>query len=248
MSLAAVRKAVATSIEGTSLRGIARGAERARPGRPHGQGVEAQRGRDAAARHRPLGGQPLGRPLRRRRQPRPHRRPRPRPAPAARADVRRAAGPATPPWSSPPRRSSRRPRRSAPGTGCGPCSGPTAGPRSRPLGLALGRQRPADGAARLHPGRRRPGAAERDVGLLDLLLLSMGGLVLVMSAGTLAQRYLLSRAAVRIDGVTLDLLTGQAAGPPPALLLRPAHGRHPAPADGDAPGPRVRRPERRRRA
>ncbi|MEA2686428.1 MAG: ATP-binding cassette, subfamily bacterial HlyB/CyaB [Actinomycetota bacterium] len=49
----------------------------------------------------------------------------------------------------------------------------------------------------------------RDVGLLNLLLLSMGGLVVVMSGGALAQRYLLSRAAVKIDGVTLDLLTGR---------------------------------------
>ncbi|MEA2902280.1 MAG: ATP-binding cassette, subfamily bacterial HlyB/CyaB [Actinomycetota bacterium] len=49
----------------------------------------------------------------------------------------------------------------------------------------------------------------RDIGLLHLLLLSMGGLIVAMSGGALAQRYLLSRAAVKIDGVTLDLLTGK---------------------------------------
>lgn len=49
----------------------------------------------------------------------------------------------------------------------------------------------------------------RDFSLLRVILLSMAALLVVATAGSLAQRYLLSRAAVRVDGTTLDFLTGK---------------------------------------
>lgn len=51
--------------------------------------------------------------------------------------------------------------------------------------------------------------AERDFGLLNVVVLSMIGVLLLMTAATIGQRYLLSRAAVRIDGTTLDHITGK---------------------------------------
>jgi ABC-type bacteriocin/lantibiotic exporter with double-glycine peptidase domain/CRP-like cAMP-binding protein len=51
--------------------------------------------------------------------------------------------------------------------------------------------------------------AERDFGLLDLVVLSMAGVLLLMIAATIGQRYILSRAAIRIDGTSLDFITGK---------------------------------------
>jgi ATP-binding cassette subfamily B protein len=48
---------------------------------------------------------------------------------------------------------------------------------------------------------------ERDYRLLHLLALAMVGVLVVASVTTLVQRYILSRAAVRIDGSTLDFIT-----------------------------------------
>jgi ABC-type bacteriocin/lantibiotic exporter with double-glycine peptidase domain len=49
----------------------------------------------------------------------------------------------------------------------------------------------------------------RDVHLLRVLLLSLAGLLVVMAAGSVLQRLLLSRVAVRMDRETLDFLTGK---------------------------------------
>ena len=51
--------------------------------------------------------------------------------------------------------------------------------------------------------------ASRDFQLLYLLLAGMGVVLVAMTGATLLQRYLLSRAAVTIDGRTLDFLTGK---------------------------------------
>jgi HlyB family type I secretion system ABC transporter len=48
---------------------------------------------------------------------------------------------------------------------------------------------------------------QRDRELLYLLLLGMAGVLVAMTGATLIQRYLLSRAAVTLDGQTLDFLT-----------------------------------------
>jgi ATP-binding cassette subfamily B protein len=48
--------------------------------------------------------------------------------------------------------------------------------------------------------------AVRDVGLLQLLLVAMGGVLLAMTAATVTQRYLLSRAAVSLDASMLDFV------------------------------------------
>ena len=48
---------------------------------------------------------------------------------------------------------------------------------------------------------------EQDVGLLNILILSMLGIVVFSTAAMIVQRYLLSFAAVRIDSATLDFLT-----------------------------------------
>jgi HlyB family type I secretion system ABC transporter len=48
---------------------------------------------------------------------------------------------------------------------------------------------------------------DRDRGQLYLLLAAMVGVLLAMTGATLLQRFLLSRAAVTIDGTTLDFLT-----------------------------------------
>jgi HlyB family type I secretion system ABC transporter len=48
---------------------------------------------------------------------------------------------------------------------------------------------------------------EQDVGLLNILILSMVGVMVFSTLGMLIQRYLLSFAAVRIDSATLDYLT-----------------------------------------
>jgi ATP-binding cassette subfamily B protein len=49
----------------------------------------------------------------------------------------------------------------------------------------------------------------RDYGLLYLLLGAMGAVLVAVTGATLLQRYILSRAAVVIDGKTLDFLTGR---------------------------------------
>ncbi len=51
--------------------------------------------------------------------------------------------------------------------------------------------------------------AERDFGLLNKVVISMVGVLILMIGATIGQRYLLSRAAVRIDGTTLDFITGK---------------------------------------
>ena len=51
--------------------------------------------------------------------------------------------------------------------------------------------------------------ADRDFGLLNVVVVSMLGVLLLMIGATILQRYVLSRAAVRIDGTTLDHLTGK---------------------------------------
>ncbi|MFN2489705.1 MAG: cysteine peptidase family C39 domain-containing protein [Actinomycetota bacterium] len=66
VSLARVRQVVRTGIDGTSLKGITRGAEELGLAGALGQGVEAKPGGDAASVHLPLGGEPLDRALRRR--------------------------------------------------------------------------------------------------------------------------------------------------------------------------------------
>ncbi len=48
---------------------------------------------------------------------------------------------------------------------------------------------------------------ERDVGLLNVLILGMGAVIVFTLAATVLQRYLLSFAAVRVDAATLDFLT-----------------------------------------
>jgi ABC-type bacteriocin/lantibiotic exporter with double-glycine peptidase domain/CRP-like cAMP-binding protein len=50
---------------------------------------------------------------------------------------------------------------------------------------------------------------ERDIGLLTLLVGAMVGVLMLTSAASIGQRYLVSRAAVRIDGATLDHITGR---------------------------------------
>ena len=47
----------------------------------------------------------------------------------------------------------------------------------------------------------------RDMGLLRVLLLALAGVLVVSSVASLAQRYLLSRAAGKLDGSVLDFLT-----------------------------------------
>ena len=48
----------------------------------------------------------------------------------------------------------------------------------------------------------------RDLGLLHVMLFALGGVVVLVTAGSLAQRYLLSRVALRADGASLDSLAG----------------------------------------
>jgi ATP-binding cassette subfamily B protein len=50
---------------------------------------------------------------------------------------------------------------------------------------------------------------DADRGLVDLVLLGIGGVFLLMVAATLVQRYLLAKIAVRIDTATLDFLTSR---------------------------------------
>jgi ATP-binding cassette subfamily B protein len=51
--------------------------------------------------------------------------------------------------------------------------------------------------------------SDRDYGLLNLLVLAMGGVLVLAVGATVLQRYLLSWSAVRIDGSALDFLTGR---------------------------------------
>ena len=51
--------------------------------------------------------------------------------------------------------------------------------------------------------------ADADYGLLTILVLAMAGTLVLMIAASVLQRYILSRAAVRIDASTLDFLTGK---------------------------------------
>ena len=50
---------------------------------------------------------------------------------------------------------------------------------------------------------------EGDIGLLNVVVVAMIGVLLAMIVATVGQRYLLSRAAVKIDGTTLDHITGK---------------------------------------
>ena len=51
--------------------------------------------------------------------------------------------------------------------------------------------------------------AERNVGLLNVVVLAMIGVLVFLTLATLAQRYLLSRTATQIDGTTLDFIMGK---------------------------------------
>ncbi len=51
--------------------------------------------------------------------------------------------------------------------------------------------------------------ARGDAGLLDAIILGMVGALVVMLLASIGQRYLLARAAVQIDGSTLDFITGR---------------------------------------
>ena len=127
VSLARIRQLCFTSTDGTSLRALCRAADRAGPGGPARQGVHPQPAADAAAGHRALGGQPLGRALRRDRQSRTDRRPRAWACAGWRAPTSSASGAATPRCSTTPTRSpGRRWRRRAP-----PGSGRSCGRSSR---------------------------------------------------------------------------------------------------------------------
>jgi len=46
-----------------------------------------------------------------------------------------------------------------------------------------------------------------DVGLLNVILLALAAVLVAMTAATVLQRYLLAKAAVRVDGSTLDFVT-----------------------------------------
>jgi ATP-binding cassette subfamily B protein len=48
-----------------------------------------------------------------------------------------------------------------------------------------------------------------DIGLLNVVVLAMVGVLLLMTLSSIGQRYLLSRDAVKIDGSTLDFITGK---------------------------------------
>ena len=51
--------------------------------------------------------------------------------------------------------------------------------------------------------------ADRDFGLLNVVVFSMLGVLLLLAAANIGQRYIMSRAAVAIDGSTLDFITGK---------------------------------------
>ena len=51
--------------------------------------------------------------------------------------------------------------------------------------------------------------ADRDYGLLTTVVLAMAGLIVLMTATQIVQRYILSRAAVKIDASSLDFLTSK---------------------------------------
>jgi HlyB family type I secretion system ABC transporter len=56
--------------------------------------------------------------------------------------------------------------------------------------------------------------AERDLGLLNVVVLGMLGVLVALTLATIGQRYLLSRTAVEIDGNTLDFIMGKLLGLP----------------------------------
>jgi ATP-binding cassette subfamily B protein len=51
--------------------------------------------------------------------------------------------------------------------------------------------------------------AQRNFGLLNVVIVSLVGVLLLMVGASLGQRYLFSRAAVQIDGTSLDFITGK---------------------------------------
>ncbi len=79
---------------------------------------------------------------------------------------------------------------------------------------------------------------QNDKELLYWLLLGMLGVLVAMTGATLIQRYLLARAAVEIDGTTLDFLTAPDARAADELLQLAAHRRHPAAPRRHASGAR----------
>ncbi len=56
--------------------------------------------------------------------------------------------------------------------------------------------------------------ARRDIGLLNVVVLAMLGVLLLLTVATIGQRYLLSKTAVTIDGTTLDFIMGKLLGLP----------------------------------
>ena len=56
--------------------------------------------------------------------------------------------------------------------------------------------------------------AERDIGLLNVVVFAMLGVLVLLTTATIGQRYLLSRTAVTIDGNALDFIMGKLLGLP----------------------------------
>ena len=206
--LPTVRDAVATAVDGTSLGGLATGAERLGLTARRPQGVALPARHPAPSRHLPLAGQPLGRPARLRRPLRPGHGPRcPGPA-ASRGPSGTRAGRASAACVAPtPALARACPRARRRGGGCSRSSAPTAGPFAVAVALGLA----AAGLEMLIPlaaGRIVDGAiAEGDRGQLHVLALGMLGVLLAAVTAGLVQRWLLARVAVRFDAATLDHIT-----------------------------------------
>jgi ATP-binding cassette subfamily B protein len=56
--------------------------------------------------------------------------------------------------------------------------------------------------------------ANKDLGLLNIVVIAMLGVLVALTLATIGQRYLLSRSAVTIDGTTLDFIMGKLLGLP----------------------------------
>src|SRR5439155_14625597 len=51
--------------------------------------------------------------------------------------------------------------------------------------------------------------AQRNFGLLNTIIVALIGVLILMIAATIGQRYIFSKAAVKIDGESLDFITGK---------------------------------------
>ena len=208
VSLARIRQLCFTSTDGTSLRGAVPCGDRAGPGRPPRQGLRRATCPDAAAGHRALGGQPLGRALRRR----------PRatcgsPIPALGLATAAARGFRAPLERL--HRAVRLHRRLRPSAGGGAQRGLAVAVRAavqrRSSGGRSGwRSWPAVWPMLLPVFTQvivDRVLVEQDVGLLNWLIIAMLTALGFMTVAIIVQRYLLSFSAVRIDAATLDYLT-----------------------------------------